>query len=93
MQRVTLSATVFSLALSTCSSMPEKPVVAMALIDVPAQIAREGLSGQGDINPVPLLEYDSASCFKPKAWEKVLVYIKLLELHAKEMERKLERCK
>lgn len=91
MQRATLFAAIFSL--STCASMPEKPVVPMGVLDVPAGIVREGLTGEDDISHKPILDYDRASCFKPPAWEKVTVYISLLEIYAKELETKLQRCR
>ncbi len=63
-----------------CATPPQKPVVSIGAIDIPAGHVLEGLSdGSDPIHPVPLADYDKATCFKPRAWELEKVYIKLME--------------
>ncbi len=68
-------------ALLACSAAPKKPVVAVGALElVPKILVLEGLSDGSDaVHPVPMMDYDKATCFKPAAWQQEKTYIKLLE--------------
>lgn len=86
MQR-TLAAS-FSLILSGCASMPDKPVVEIGQIDLPKAQVWIGLSdGTNSESQVPLNDYDKATCFKPGAWADEKTYILLLERYASQCQK------
>lgn len=78
-----------SLFLAACVSPPVKPVVDLCQLDVPAQ---EGVCGPTEgsdpLRRVPVAELDRATCFAPVEWEKVQVYIDLMEKYVREQCRK-----
>jgi hypothetical protein len=71
---------VILLVLGPACDAPEKPKDLMiGVVDLPRQEVIEGVAGSDESHRVPLSDYDKSTAFKPKEWEKVIVYIHEME--------------